>query len=66
MKPGYGYVHKDQIDWFKDKYTEVKESLLPYHPDGTADLPHNPGRGVTRCGMLPMLMGARHSPARPR
>lgn len=39
-KPGYGYVHKDQMDWFEHKYTQIKETLLPYKPDGGQDLAH--------------------------
>ncbi|SPO32491.1 related to DCR2 - dosage-dependent cell cycle regulator [Ustilago trichophora] len=38
-KPGYGYIHKDQISWFESKYTAIKETLLPYRPDGGRDLP---------------------------
>ncbi|PWY98331.1 Metallo-dependent phosphatase [Testicularia cyperi] len=38
LKPGYGYIHKDQIEWFERKYTAIPETLLPYHPDGTQDL----------------------------
>lgn len=41
-KPGYGYVHKDQIKWFEEKYAAIKEVLLPYKPDGAQDLPPQP------------------------
>ncbi|EST09589.1 Phosphoesterase domain protein [Kalmanozyma brasiliensis GHG001] len=44
VKPGYGFIHKDQIEWFTTKYGEIKESLLPYQPDGAADLPKQPWR----------------------
>ncbi|KIS68529.1 uncharacterized protein UMAG_03616 [Mycosarcoma maydis] len=37
-KPGYGYVHKDQIKWFEQKYAAIKQTLLPYKPDGAQDL----------------------------
>ncbi|CBQ73978.1 related to DCR2-dosage-dependent cell cycle regulator [Sporisorium reilianum SRZ2] len=43
-KPGYGYVHKDQIRWFETKFSQIKEVLLPYRPDGAADLPAQPWR----------------------
>ncbi|SAM83466.1 related to DCR2-dosage-dependent cell cycle regulator [Ustilago bromivora] len=38
-KPGYDYVHKDQIEWFEKHYTDIKQVLLPYKPDGAKDLP---------------------------
>ena len=38
-KPGYGYVHSDQIGWFERKYTAIQPMLLPYKPDGAKDLP---------------------------
>lgn len=37
-KPGYGYIHKDQIQWFEQKYAQIKPTLLPYKPDGANDL----------------------------
>jgi hypothetical protein len=37
-RAGYGFVHKDQIEWFKAKYLAFKETLLPYRPDGGDDL----------------------------
>ncbi|GAC93666.1 hypothetical protein PHSY_001231 [Pseudozyma hubeiensis SY62] len=43
-KPGYGYVHKDQIKWFEQKYAAIKEVLLPYKPDGAQDLAPQPWR----------------------
>lgn len=41
-KPGYGYVHKDQIKWFEEKFSKIKEVLLPYRPDGAKDLAPQP------------------------
>ncbi|GAK65509.1 phosphatase dcr2 [Moesziomyces antarcticus] len=37
-KPGYGYIRKDQLDWFEAKYTAIKQTLQPYRPDGAQDL----------------------------
>ncbi|TKY84643.1 hypothetical protein EX895_006545 [Sporisorium graminicola] len=48
-KPGYGYVHKDQIQWFQEKFSQIKEVLLPYRPDGATDLgPQQWTRGSRR------------------
>ncbi len=47
-KPGYGYVHKDQIEWFRAKYIAIKETLLPYKPDGAKDLAQQQWRARRR------------------
>ncbi|SNX86061.1 related to DCR2 - dosage-dependent cell cycle regulator [Melanopsichium pennsylvanicum] len=49
-KPGYGYVHKDQITWFQQQYTSIKETLLPYKPDGATDLPQQPWKMRSEVG----------------
>ncbi|PWN47105.1 hypothetical protein IE53DRAFT_270919 [Violaceomyces palustris] len=37
-KPGYDWIRKDQVDWFVKKWEGIKDTLLPYQPDGGEDL----------------------------
>ena len=37
-KPGYGFVHKDQIDWWRTRNAKLGQLLRPYKPDGAEDL----------------------------
>lgn len=50
IQPGYGYVHKDQIQWFEKHYAEIKEGLIPYKPDRAKDLPKQDWRRSRRGG----------------
>ncbi|EPQ29764.1 uncharacterized protein PFL1_02437 [Pseudozyma flocculosa PF-1] len=43
-KPGYGWVHADQVQWFRRKIDARRPTLRPYRPDGAEDLGPQPWR----------------------